>query len=86
VVDGPLDGTQYLGHDLPLVEQYRFGHLSERGIGVGDEGGGFRRPIEAYDGGSVAGRGGGLAGRPGTDEQDGRELSQQAWEKAIRQS
>lgn len=49
VVDRPFDGSQDLGHLLPLVEQDGFVPSAQRGVGVGAERGRLRRSVEYQD-------------------------------------
>ena len=76
-IDGPLHRAEHARHDLPLVEQDGLTKAAQGGVGIGPERDGLGLAIEADDGGGSAGGRGGLAGRPGTGEEDRGELGQQ---------
>jgi hypothetical protein len=71
VIDRPLDGTENVGDQLPLVDQDWLVKVAERGIRVGPDDGGLGRDVQAESRTAQAASRGRLAAGPGPHDQDG---------------
>lgn len=78
--------AEHLGHQLPLIDHYRFVQPEQRDVGVGSHGGSECRSIQPNDRRSSPNRGRRLATRTGTDDQHCRQASQQFVQQRIDQA
>jgi hypothetical protein len=85
-VDGALDRSEDRRHDLPLIEEHRFLQPPQRGIRVGPEGHGLSLAVESNRRTRMAGCRGGLADRPGTDDEQRGQLCQQPTDQIVNQA